>query len=142
VYLFPKGCDIQYRPGTAKEPRPEAFQVAVPAGGEIKDVDVTVRTTVALPPGSIQLIDGSSWGTFTIACTIPIALFVGLWMYRIRPGKVLEASLIGGALTLLATFLGGYVHNASWGHIFNLKDTSVIWAMAIYGFIASVLPVW
>ena len=52
---------------------------------------------------------GSTWGVFTIACTIPIALFVGLYMYKIRPGHVLEASLIGAGLTLLATFAGGWV---------------------------------
>src|SRR5699024_2607990 len=54
-------------------------------------------------PGKPQfLAPGSSWGTFTIACTIPIALFVGLYMYRIRRGRVVEASLIGGVLTLVA----------------------------------------
>ena len=49
---------------------------------------------------------GSSWGTFTIACTIPIALFVGLYMYRIRKGKVVEASLIGAVGVLAATVAG------------------------------------
>jgi carbon starvation protein len=95
-----------------------------------------------LPRDAVRIVPGSSWGTFTIACTIPIALLVGLWMYKIRPGKVVEASIIGGVLTLLATFLGGVVAQSSWGHVFNLKDTHVIVAMAIYGFIASVLPVW
>ena len=52
------------------------------------------------PDGSIWQIPGSSWGTFTIACTIPIALFVGLWMYRIRKGKVVEASVIGAIAVL------------------------------------------
>ena len=50
-----------------------------------------------------RVVPGSSWGTFTIACTIPIALFVGLYMYKIRPGQVVEASIIGGVLTLAAT---------------------------------------
>src|SRR5207302_484224 len=59
-----------------------------------------------LPATAIRLIPGSSWGMFTIACTIPIALFVGLYMYKIRPGKVLEASLIGGTLTIVATVKG------------------------------------
>src|SRR5205823_13011163 len=52
------------------------------------------RLIVALPPDAVRLVPGSSWGTFTIACTIPIALFVGLYMYKIRPGKVVEASII------------------------------------------------
>lgn len=98
--------------------------------------------TIAIPPTAYRVQPGSAWGTFTIACTIPIALFVGLYMYRIRPGKVVEASLIGAALTLAATFAGGWVARQPWGSIFNLSDTSVILAMAIYGFFASVLPVW
>jgi carbon starvation protein len=91
---------------------------------------------------AVRVMPGSAWGTFTIACTIPIALFVGLYMYRIRKGKVLEASLIGGTLTLVAVFVGGWVSHQSWGSIFNLTDTQVIWSMAIYGFVAAVLPVW
>src|SRR5437762_8610059 len=96
----------------------------------------------ALPKGSVRLVPGSSWGTFTIACTIPIALLVGLYMYKIRPGHVVEASIIGGVLTLGATFLGGVVANSQYAHAFNLTGLQVTWAMAIYGFIASVLPVW
>jgi carbon starvation protein len=95
-----------------------------------------------LPPDAVRIVPGSSWGTFTIACTIPIALLVGLWMYKIRPGKVVEASLVGAFLTLVATFLGGWVSQQPFGQIFNLRDTSIIWSMGIYGFIASVLPVW
>ncbi|CAN5664846.1 hypothetical protein BH09PLA1_BH09PLA1_09870 [soil metagenome] len=98
--------------------------------------------TATWPAGAVRLVPGSSWGTFTIACTIPIALFVGLYMYKIRPGKVVEASVIGGVLTLGATFLGGYVANSSIAPWFNLSATQVTISMAIYGFIASVLPVW
>jgi carbon starvation protein len=87
-------------------------------------------------------VPGSSWGTFTIACTIPIALLVGLWMYKIRPGHVAEASIIGAVLTLGATFIGGFIPGSPLEPFFNMRDTSVIIAMAIYGFVASVLPVW
>jgi len=51
-----------------------------------------------IPADAYRVSPGSSWGTFTIACTIPIALFVGLYMYKIRPGRVVEASLIGAVL--------------------------------------------
>ena len=61
---------------------------------------------------------------------------------RFRPGKVVEASLIGGALTLAATFVGGWSRASDLGHFFNLSDAQVTIAMAIYGFIAAVLPVW
>jgi carbon starvation protein len=95
-----------------------------------------------IPQGSRQIIPGSSWGIFTIACTIPIALFVGLYMYRIRKGRVIEASLIGGALTLGATVAGGWIAHHAIGNSFNLTGDQVLYAMAIYGFIAAVLPVW
>ncbi|HEY1628467.1 MAG TPA: carbon starvation CstA family protein, partial [Tepidisphaeraceae bacterium] len=72
----------------------------------------------------------------------PIALLVGLWMYKIRPGHIVEASLIGAVLTLGATVIGGFVPGSPLEPFFNLKDTTVIAAMAVYGFIASVLPVW
>jgi carbon starvation protein len=99
--------------------------------------------TIALSPTSYRAQPGSAWGTFTIACTIPIALFVGLYMHKIRPGKIIEASLIGGGLTLLATFLGAWVSHTGWGQFcFNLSDTTVVWSMAVYGFVAAVLPVW
>ena len=99
-------------------------------------------TTITLPASAYRVVPGSSWGTFTIACTIPIALLVGLYMYRIRPGKVVEASIIGGALTLGATVLGGWVAHQPMGEIFNLSANAVTWLMAAYGFIAAVLPVW
>ena len=58
---------------------------------------------LVLPEKARRLVPGSSWGTFTIACTIPIALFVGWYMYRLRKGKVVEASIIGGVAVLAAT---------------------------------------
>jgi carbon starvation protein len=63
-------------------------------------------------------------------------------MYRIRKGKVIEASVIGGVLTLGATFLGGYLAQSSFAHWFELTTDQVKWSMAVYGFAAAVLPVW
>ena len=81
-------------------------------------------------------------GTFTIACTIPIALFVGLWMYRIRKDRVVEASIIGGVLTLGAVVLGGSIPGSVLEPFFSLTRHETIIALAVYGFIAAVLPVW
>src|SRR5262249_29549380 len=83
------------------------------------------------------------WGLFTIACTIPIALIMGLWMKQWRPGRVGEASVLGAVLLLLALAGGGYVA----GHpglaaAFTHSGTSLTWMMIAYGFLASVLPVW
>src|SRR5204863_9914432 len=65
--------------------------------------EVKPDRTVILPPDAVRLVRGSSWGTFTIGCTIPIALLVGLWMYKIRPGRVVVASIIVACLMLVAT---------------------------------------
>src|SRR5262249_17369176 len=95
-----------------------------------------------LPEKTVLEVPGSSWGTFTIACTIPIALFVGLYMYRIRKGRVLEASLIGAAGVLLATVAGSWIAHSELRSLFSLTDKQTTWALMGYGFIASVLPVW
>ena len=85
----------------------------------------------------------SPWGLFTIAATIPIAVFMGVWMNNIRPGKVGEATVMGIAL-LLAALLGGrwVAENAAWAAAFTWSGTQIAWAVMVYGFIASVLPVW
>ncbi|MBI4232269.1 carbon starvation protein A, partial [Candidatus Peregrinibacteria bacterium] len=97
---------------------------------------------IALVEGGRRMIRGSSWGVFTIACTIPIALFVGLWMYKIRKGRVVEASLIGAAGVFLCTYLGSFIPDSPLERFFALDRNEVIIAIAIYGFVASVLPVW
>jgi carbon starvation protein len=87
-------------------------------------------------------VPGSSWGTFTIACTIPIALLVGFYINRIRKGRVIEASIIGAVFTLAAVIVGGWISQNAAGKYFNLTGNEIVWAMAIYGFVAAVLPVW
>jgi len=75
--------------------------------------------------------------------TIPIALFMGLWMNNIRPGKVAESTAIGIGLLVLALVGGQWVsQSATWGPAFTWSGTSLSWAVMVYGFIASVLPVW
>ncbi len=98
--------------------------------------------TLVRPDGTTWAVPGSSWGTFTIACSIPIALFVGLWMYRIRKGKVVEASIIGAAAVLACTWAGSLVPGSPLERYFSLSQHGVTLAIAAYGFVASVLPVW
>ena len=105
-------------------------------------VSTSLPYVVELPDGTKQKVPGSSWGTFTIACTIPIALFVGLYMYRIRKGRVVEASLIGAAATLAVTVIGNWIPGSPLEPYFQLSRGGTIWAICLYGFIASVLPVW
>ncbi|MBI4460246.1 MAG: carbon starvation protein A [Acidobacteria bacterium] len=97
---------------------------------------------VVRPDGSVASIAGSSWGVFTIFLTIPIALFIGLYMYRLRKGRVVEASLIGAVLVLLATWGGSLIPGSPLARFFDLSQREVTIAIMVYGFLASVLPVW
>jgi carbon starvation protein len=90
----------------------------------------------------VNALAHSPWGTFSIAMTIPIALFMGFYMRSIRPGRVVETSLIGVALLLLAIVAGGWVQNSSWAEAFTLDPRTLVICLVIYGFAASVLPVW
>ncbi len=91
----------------------------------------------------VKALANSPWGLFTIAATIPIALLMGVYMRFIRPGKIAEVSLIGFMLMMAAIIYGGNVaQDPYWGPFFTLKGTSLTWVLVIYGFVASVLPVW
>src|SRR3989338_8934767 len=90
----------------------------------------------------VNALTHSAWGTFTIAATVPIALFMGIYLYKLRPGKVLEVSVIGVVLLLLAVTLGKYIHGSGLESYFNLNKNTLVFLMAVYGFVASVLPVW
>ena len=85
----------------------------------------------------------SPWGVYSIAMTIPIALFMGVYLRFIRPGKVGEVSAIGVALLLFAVISGQWVAESSWGSsLFTLSPTALALWLCVYGFAASVLPVW
>ncbi|MBI2835794.1 MAG: carbon starvation protein A [Acidobacteria bacterium] len=90
----------------------------------------------------VNALQESAWGTFTIGTTIPLALFMGLYMYRFRKGRIAEATIIGVIGLTLAVVLGKPLAGASIGQFFVLSREQLIVAMAAYGFIASVLPVW
>ncbi len=91
----------------------------------------------------VNALKASPWGLFTIACTIPIALLMGWWMKRWRPGKVGEASAVGAVLLLGALVAGGWVAaQPQLAPVFTHSATSLTWLMVAYGFVASVLPVW
>nr|WP_206323560.1 carbon starvation CstA family protein [Streptomyces sp. HNM0574] len=90
----------------------------------------------------VNALAESPWGTFSIAMTIPIALFMGLYLRVLRPGRVSEVSLIGVVLLLLAIVSGSWVAESSWAETFTLEPATLVVWMVAYGFIASVLPVW
>jgi carbon starvation protein len=90
----------------------------------------------------VNALAHSPWGTFSVAMTIPIALFMGFYLHILRPGRVLETSLIGVTLLLLAIVGGGWIQNSSLADTFTWSPTTLVFCLAGYGFVASVLPVW
>ncbi len=139
IYTFPQGCQVSYPGAAVASVRPESFEIDV---GIDQELTVDANRAVTLPKGAVNRVPGSSWGTFTIACTIPIALFVGLYMYKIRKGRVVEASLLGALAVLAATVAGSWVPGSPLERFFSLTKGQTILALTTYGFIASVLPVW
>ena len=90
----------------------------------------------------VNALRESSWGTFTIAATIPIALFMGLYMYRFRKGKIREATVIGVIALIAAVVFGKWIPGSSLGPWFTLSKNEITVCIAIYGLAASILPVW
>ncbi len=91
----------------------------------------------------VNALAESPWGVFTVGATVPIALFMGGYLRFWRVGKILEVSLIGVILLLLAVWGGQFVHaNPAWARWFRLPAEPLAWAVIGYGFAASVLPVW
>ncbi|WP_343319225.1 carbon starvation CstA family protein [Arthrobacter sp. TMP15] len=91
----------------------------------------------------VNALGESPWGVFSVSMTIPIALFMGVYLRYLRPGKIMEVSLIGVVLLLAAIIGGGVVAHTEWGAaFFHLDRTTLAWAIIIYGFIAAILPVW
>lgn len=116
-----------------------------PLASAVGSVAILIIVIIALAGLGLAVVNAlreSSWGTFTIAMTIPIALFVGLWMYKIRPGRIAEASLIGVVGVFASVFVGSFIPESSFAQYFTLSREGIIIAIAVYGFIASVLPVW
>ncbi|MBN3932833.1 carbon starvation protein A [Streptomyces verrucosisporus] len=90
----------------------------------------------------VNALAHSPWGTFSVAMTIPIALFMGFYLRYLRPGRVVETSVIGVALLLLAILGGGWIQDSSLADAFVWSPTTLVFCLIGYGFVASVLPVW
>jgi carbon starvation protein len=117
-----------------------------PVGGAAALVGVLAIMVILIGVLGLVVVNamyGSPWATSTVAATIPIALAMGVYMMHVRPGRVLEASLGGVALVLLAVVAGRWVgESATLRPYFDLGKPTLALALVVYGFIASVLPVW
>jgi len=115
-------------------------------GGFIAQLAVLAIMTILLAVIGLVVVNAlksSPWATFTLAMTIPIALLLGLYLRFVRPGRVLEASVMGVALVLFVVVAGQWVaDSAFWSRLFTLSGVALAFAIIVYGFAASALPVW
>ena len=116
--------------------------------GTVATIAILIILIVALAGVGLAVINAlaeSPWGLFTIAMTIPIALLMGMYMFRWRGGTdraIKEGTIIGVILLVLAVVFGEVVQNSSFAHYFRYDKTAITLMVAAYGFVASVLPVW
>ena len=116
-----------------------------PVAGTTAAVAILFIVIIALAGLGLSVVNAlehSPWGTFTIGMSIPLAIFIGVYMHRIRPGRTGEATVIGVTLILLAVILGKPLASSSLAPYFTFTRTELVVLMAGYGFVASVLPVW
>jgi len=116
-----------------------------PLSGIVASIAILFILVVALAGLGLVVVNAlseSSWGTFTIACTIPIALFMGLYMYRFRRGRIAEGTIIGVIFLILAVIFGKDIAHSSLATYFTFPRPKITLFILIYGFVASVLPVW
>ncbi|EGH27811.1 carbon starvation protein CstA [Pseudomonas syringae pv. japonica str. M301072] len=91
----------------------------------------------------VKALAESRWGMFTVMATIPIAMFMGIYMRYIRPGRIGEISIVGVILLLGSIWVGGMVAaDPTWGPMFTFTGVQITWMLVGYGFVAAMLPVW
>jgi carbon starvation protein len=111
--------------------------------GTVAVLSIMVILLAVLALVVVNALAESPWGVFTVAATIPAAMLMGGYMRFLRPGRVLEASLLGGVLLLASVWGGQFIHSSpELAALFRLKAPVLAWSVIIYGLTASVLPVW
>ena len=114
-------------------------------GGIVATVVVFVMLMIVLAVLAMVCVNAlaaSPWGVFSVGCTIPIAVCMGLWLRFVQPGRITQVSIVGFAI-LIGVIIGGrWGAESSFGHYLHLSPTALVWAMIVYGFLAAVLPVW
>ena len=111
--------------------------------GTVAVLSIMVILLAVLALVVVNALAASPWGVFTVAATIPAAMLMGVYMRFLRPGRVLEASLMGGVLLLGSVWGGQFIHSSpELAALFRLKAPILAWSVILYGLTASVLPVW
>jgi carbon starvation protein len=117
-----------------------------PAAGVVAMIGVLMIMMIILAVLALVVVKAlaeSPWGTFTVAMTMPIAVLMGVYLRYLRPGRVLEVSILGFVLLMLSIWLGGRVaEDPSLAPLFTYDGKALAWMLIAYGFCASVLPVW
>src|SRR5512132_815487 len=116
-----------------------------PLSGLVTGIAILFIVVIALAGLGLVVVKAlgeSPWGTFTVGFTIPLALFMGLYMYRFRKGKITEATIIGVIGLFIAVIIGGRIAESGLASSFTFSESTITYMMAAYGFVASVLPVW
>jgi carbon starvation protein len=116
-----------------------------PLAGFTGGIAVLFIVVVALAGLGLVVVNAlaeSSWGTFTIAATIPIAVFMGFYMFRWRPGAIQGPTIVGVLVLVMAVVGGRWVASSGLGHYFLFNHSQLTGLLCVYGFAASVLPVW
>jgi carbon starvation protein len=116
-----------------------------PLTGIATTIAVLFIVIVALAGLGLAVVNAlyhNPWGTFTLTLTIPIAFLMGFYLQKFRPGNVGEVSVIGISLLILSVFAGRWVAHSGLAPTFSLEKDALVWLLAGYGFLASVLPVW
>lgn len=103
---------------------------------------ILIITMAGLAIAVVNALFDSPWGTFTVAATIPIAIFIGLYLRYLRPGQIGEASFIGVTLVLIGVFVGPWVQHSFLAPYFTFSRSQLSILLAAYGFVAAALPVW
>jgi carbon starvation protein len=103
---------------------------------------IILMTMAGLAIVIVNALFKNAWGTFTVTATIPIAMFIGVYMRYLRPGRLAEASIIGTILVLLGVAFGPVIKASIWAPLFTFSETQLKILLPTYGFIAATLPVW
>jgi carbon starvation protein len=116
-----------------------------PTMGIVTSIAVLMILIIAMAGLGLPVVGSlynSPWGTFTVGFTIPVAMFIGVYLKFIRPGKIAEGTVIGMALILLGVILGPVVANSSLAALFTFDQKQMSLILAFYGFCAAAIPVW